>query len=132
MSDAVKGQLMTLSVEDDLLAESRSFSLHFTQGSIDVTSRDNNAWADFLVGRRDWSIDFDGLYIYDDVAQKVLRSHFTDQSPAALTCIITMPDGATFTGEAILESMDYVGPYDDALTFSGSLKGQGAITASVS
>lgn len=131
-SNAVKGSSMTLSIEGDLIAESRSFAIHFTQATIDVTSRDNNSWEDFLVGRRGWSIDFDGLYIHDDVAQKVLRNHFTNLTPAALTCILTFPDSETLTGEAVMESMDYTGPYDDAITISGTLKGLGTLTASVS
>jgi predicted secreted protein len=131
-SSAVKGSLMTLSIEGDALAECRSLVLHFSQASIDVTSRDNNTWEDFIAGRRGWTVDFEGMYIYTDVGYKVLQNHFTDQSPAALTLIITMPDAKTFTGEAILESMDLNAPYDDVLSISGTLKGQGTLTESAS
>jgi predicted secreted protein len=85
-----------------------------------------------LVARRGWTIDFDGLFIYNDVAKKVLLNHFSDQSPAAITAIVTMPDTATYTGECILTSMDFTGPYEDALTISGTLQGTGELTVSVS
>jgi len=129
---AVLGKNMTLSVEGDLMAEAVSFALHFGQSMVDVTSKDSNSWGDFLSGRKEWSIDFNGMYIYNDVAKKCIQAHFIDGSPATLTLIITMPDGATYTGEAVMESMDYEGPAEEALTISGSLKGQGALTASVS
>jgi predicted secreted protein len=123
---------MTLSVEGDLMAEATSFALHFSQAQIDVTSKDSNLWGDFLGGRKEWTVDFSGMYIYNDVAKKCIQAHFIDGSPATLTLIITMPDSATYTGEAVLVSMDYEGPAEEALTISGSLKGQGALTASVS
>lgn len=131
-STAVKGSLMTISLEGDALAECRNLVLHFTQQSIDVTSRDNNTWEDFITGRRGWTVDFEGMYIYTDVGYKVLQNHFTDLTPAAITVIITMPDAKTFTGEAILESMDLNAPYDDVLSISGTLKGQGTLTESAS
>jgi predicted secreted protein len=131
-TNAVTGKNMTLSVEGDLMAEATSFSLHFSQAQIDVTSKDSNLWGDFLGGRKEWTVDFSGMYIYNDVAKKCIQAHFIDGTPATLTLIITMPDGATFTGEAVMESMDYEGPAEEALTISGSLKGQGALTASAS
>jgi len=129
---ATSGQTMTLTIEGAALGESRSFAIHFSQGEIDATSRDSARWGEFLVGRREWTIDFEGLYIYNNVAKKVLQSHFTAALPTALTVILMMPDTATFTGECHLTSMDYDGPAEDAVTISGSLKGTGALTASVS
>lgn len=131
-TNAVIGKNMTLSVEGDLMAEAQSFALHFSSATIDVTSKDSDNWGDFLQGRKEWTIDFSGLYIYNDVAKKCLQAHFISGVPAALSVIITMPDGATFTGEVVLESMDYEGPAEEALTISGSLKGKGALQASIS
>lgn len=131
-SSAVRGANVTVSLEGDALAECRNLTLHFTQQTIDVTSRDNNAWEDFIVGRRGWTVDFEGMYIYSDVAYKCLQNHYTDLSPTAITVVITMPDAKTFTGEAILESMDLNAPYDDVASISGTLKGQGTLTESTS
>lgn len=131
-TSAVTGKNMTLSIEGDLVGEAQSFALHFSQSTIDVTSKDSDDWGDFLAGRKEWTIDFSGLYIYSDVAQKALVNHFVESTPTALTVIVTMPDGATFTGEAVLESMDFEGPAEEALTISGSLKGQGALAQTLS
>ena len=137
-TNAVSGKSMTLSIEGDFVGEAQSFALHFAQSTIVVTSKDSNDWGDFLAGRKEWSIDFNGLYIYNDYAQRALKNHFlayTSLVPIAvphLHVIITMPDGQTFTGEAVLESMDYEGPAEEALTISGSLKGKGALVPSTS
>ena len=129
---AVSGINMTLTIEGDPLGESRSFTIRFAQSLIDATSRDSAQWGESILGRREWTIDFEGLYIYNDVAKKCLLNHYSAKSPAQLTCVITMPDTATYTGECYLTSMDFAGPYEDALTISGSLQGTGAIAVSVS
>jgi predicted secreted protein len=131
-SSAVKGSLMTLSIQGDALGECRALTLHFTQATIDVTSRDNNTWDDFLAGRRGWSIDFEGMYIYTDIAYKALQNHATDLSPSSLTVVVTMPDNKTFSGSGVLESLDLSGPYDDACTISGTIKGKGTLSESTS
>jgi TP901-1 family phage major tail protein len=129
---AVIGKNMTLSIDGDLMAEAQSFALHFSQSTVDVTSKDSDSWGDFLTGRKEWTIDFSGMYIYNDLAQKALSRHLISGTPAYVVVIITMPDAGTFTGNAVLESMDYEGPAEEALTISGSLKGKGALVSTVS
>ena len=129
---ATSGQTMTLTVNGAALGETRSFAIHFSQGEIDATSRDSARWGEFLKGRREWTIDFEGLFIYNNVAKKIFQSYFTAATPTTLTIILTMPDTATYTGTCLLTSMDYDGPAEDAVTISGSLKGTGALVASVS
>jgi predicted secreted protein len=129
---AVTGLNMTLSVGGDILGGQRSVSVNFAQATIDVTSRDSSRKGEYLAGRRDVTIDFDALYIYTDIAKKVLVNHFTSASPATLTCIVTMPDGITYTGTGNLTSFTLNGPFEDALTASGSIQITDGITASAS
>jgi predicted secreted protein len=123
---------MTLSCEGDILGGARSVALNFAQETIDVTSRDSSKWGEFLASRRTWTIDFDALSIYTDIAKKVLVNHYTAGSPATITVIVTMPDGITYTGEAILTSFTFNGPFEDALTATGTLQGTDALVASAS
>jgi len=129
---AVSGENMTLSVEGDVLAAARTVTISFSQATIDATSADSGRNGEYLAGRRDVTIDVDALYIYDDVAKKVLQAHFTEGSPSTLTCVVTMPDGNTYTGEGILTSLVFTGPYEDALTATASIQITGGITASSS
>jgi len=80
---AVSGENMTLSVEGDVLAAARTVTISFSQATIDATSADSGRNGEYLAGRRDVTIDVDALYIYDDVAKKVLQAHFTEGSPKA-------------------------------------------------
>lgn len=129
---SVIGLNMTLTCEGDVLGGQRSVTLNLTQATVDMSSATGSRWDEYEVGRRSWSIDFDALYIYNDVAKKVLMNHFTNASPATITVIVTMPDSATYTGEAILTSFTLTGPFEDALTATGTLVGTDALTASTS
>lgn len=141
LSKGVAGHTMTLSVDAQLIGESRSFSINFTQGTIDITNRDTNWWAEFLVGRREWTISFDGLWICSDLGKAQLLGHYTGRT-GPLDIILVMPTEAldpagaacaqTFTGKAILTDMTYDGPYEDAVTISGTLQGTCDITPLVS
>jgi len=128
----VTGKSMTLTIEGDALANTRNFTLNGTTATIDTSNRDGNDWREFITGLKEWSIDFDGLYIYTDIAYAILMEHFSTGSPASLTCIITMPDSDTFSGECILESWSLTGPYDEVLTLSGTLKGTSTLVDSIS
>jgi len=131
---AMVGKLMTLSIQGDFMGEAQSFALHFAQSTVDVTSKDSDSWGDFLSGRKEWTIDFSGLYLISDAARLHVEEHFFGYHALDnLDVIITMPGaGGTYTGKAVLESMDYEGPAEEALTISGSLKGKGELVPSVS
>jgi len=132
-TSGISGKLMTLSIEGAALAESRDFTLTMNQAIIDLTNRDSDFWQESIAGRRDWAIDGEGLYIYTDVAKRVLQYHYTDRSPSTLTVILSLADATiTMSGEAVLTSLSYVGPHEDAATISFSLSGTSTLTASTS
>jgi len=127
LSSGQAGHSMTLSINGQLVGESRSFSINFTQGTIDLTNRDTNWYGEFLVGRREWTISFDGLWICGDAGKQQLLGHYTLHN-SLIDVILVMPTGdaaclQTFTGKAILTDMTYDGPYEDAVTISGTLQG---------
>jgi predicted secreted protein len=130
-SSAVEGRACTLTLEGDALAESRDFSLQMDQADYDKTSRDSARVGEYGVARRDWSVSGGGLYIASDVAKKCLINHWSAGSPAAITVLITIGT-QTFTGEALVTSLSVDLPYEDAVGWSFSLKGTGALTVSAS
>ena len=125
----VAGKLCTLSIEGSLLAESETFTFTGNQGTIDLTNRDSDWWAEHISGIRDWEISGDGLYIYNDLAKRKLLYHYTARSPATLSCILTLADGVlTLSGECTLTTISLPAPHADKAAISFSLKGTGALT----
>jgi len=132
-SSAISGYSMTLRIEGAAIAENQNFTLTMNQDTIDVTSRDSSRWRELISGTRSWSISGDGLYIYTNVGKRILQRHYTDRSPATLTCVLTLADGTiTASGEAILTSLDYAGPHADAASISFTLEGTADLTISTS
>lgn len=121
-TNAVTGNGMTLSVGGDALAGSRSFTVSWSQATVDVTSRDDNFQGQYLAGRRDVTIDIDALYVYTDIAKKVIFDHIDHGTPATVAVVVTMPDAATFTGVGIVTAFSLVGPSEDALTYTASIQ----------
>ena len=128
---AVSGQSITLSIGGDLLAGSKAFTLSLSQATIDLTSRDDALQGAYIAGRRDWNIDIDALYVYSDVAKKILLTNANTGSPS-ISAILTTADAATFTGSVIVTSLSLAMPDEDAFTYTCSLQGTGALTISAS
>lgn len=131
-TNSVSGLATVFTAEAAALGAARNYSFSGSQAMIDATSDDSSRWGEYLVGRRDWTIDIDMLYIYNDVAQIYLEEHWTAATPASLTIVWTMPDGRTYSGSALLTSYSLTSPYEDVITCSVSLQGTDAITTTTS
>lgn len=91
---------------------------------IEVTSKESG-WAENLAGVKSWSIDCEGYVVVDDTAYIALEDAW--ETGTAIEVEIIVPNGSTYTGDAIIESFPLEAPQDDAMTFSLSLKGTGAL-----
>ena len=131
-TNAYSGLTTTLTIEGAAVGACRNSTLTINQAMIDTTSDDSSRWGEFVVGRRDWSIDLDGLYIYTDAAQIYLEEHITAANPAEVTLIWTLPDGRTYSGTGLCTTSSDRSPIEDAVTFSATIQGTDAITTSTS
>ena len=131
MSSAIRGDTLTLTIGGDVIAESRDFSLAFDTGTLDTTSRDSDRTAEFIVGRYNWTITGNALYITADVAKKVMLDQITAASPTAFAVIVTI-GSQTFTGSGVITSFEISAPYDGVVEYSFTIQGSGALTVSAS
>ena len=131
-TNAISGQGISLYIGGDLVAGSKAFAISFSEATIDVTSRDDAFQGAFLPGRRDWKLDIDALYVYTDVAKKIMLTGVNSGTLQPVTVLLTMPDGATFAGSATITSLALAMPDESVVTYKASLQGTGALTISVS
>jgi len=129
---SASGRTSTLSVEGDVIAGFRTFTLSGSKATEDATSADSDRWDELLGGRRSVTIDVDALYVYDDIAQIVLDEHFFENTPETLTLILTLPDGRTYTGEAIATSYSLNIPAEDIISLSATLQVTDGLTTTTS
>ena len=131
-TNAASGLTVTLTVESTPLGAATNYTLTLSQGTIDATSDDSSRWGEYLVGRRDWSIDSDFLYIYTDTAATYLEEHLTGATPALVTVVLTMPDGRTYSGDGIVTSFVITSGFEETIKASISIQGTDALTTSTS
>lgn len=90
-------------------------------------------------GYKDWTFDFDGVWITDDstgIQDAGLKQLYEcdDDGEDAYVQIVTPIDGepagtgSTYTGYAVVAELDIDGPHDNLITYTGKLEGNGAIT----
>lgn len=133
-SKAIAGKDILLavfnSIGDKLLAVSgqQGLTINRSSDSIEVTSKDTKGgWKAKIAGMKEWSIDNDGLYVPTNETHKELGKAFED---GTLVCVKIM-NGKTksgmFGGLAVITDYSLEAPFDDAMTFSISLEGNGAL-----
>jgi predicted secreted protein len=131
---AVTGLFCTVKIGTYVVAGAKTVTLTLAGKAVDVSSADDIGWASFLLGRRDWKVETDGLYIYSDTAKKLLWAYWmqTMSSASAVTplaIIFTTPDGNTYTGSAVLTDLTWKGPYDAEMTHKATFQGTGVLAA---
>lgn len=92
---------------------------------IEVTSKESG-WAENLSGVKSWSIDCNGYVVVNDVAYDALETAW--EAGTEIDVEIIVPSGNTYSGKAIIGSFPLEAPQDDAMTFTISLTGTGALT----
>lgn len=95
--------------------------------AIEVTSKDNDGWKSKIAGTKEWSIDNDGLYIPSDDCHKALSNAFENGEPVCLKVVNGKTKTGMFGGLAIITDYPVEAPYDDAMTYSLTFEGVGAL-----
>lgn len=131
---ALAGKDIILAVFSDdgtsLLAISgqQGLTINRSADSIEITSKDTvGGWKSKIAGMKEWSIDNDGLYVPDDESHTVLSKAFENGEPVCLKVINSKEKKGMFGGLAVITDYPIEAPYDDAVTYSISFEGMGAL-----
>ncbi len=96
--------------------------------SIEVTTKDTgDGWKAYIAGSKEWSIDTDGLYINTDASMQALSTAFENGDPVCIKVYNKKAKKSMFGGLAVITDFPLEAPYDDSMTYSISLKGQGKL-----
>ncbi len=131
---AVAGKDIILAVYNadgtSLLAISgqQGLTINRSADSIEVTTKDTTGgWKSKITGMKEWSIDNDGLFVQDDASHTLLTSSFESGTPVCLKVINGKTKKGMFGGLAVITDYPIEAPYDDAVTYSLTLEGMGAL-----
>lgn len=106
----------------------QGLTINRSADSIEITSKDTQGgWKSKLAGSKEWSIDNDGLYVPNDESHTVLSQAFENGDPVCLKVINGKTKTGMFGGLAVITDYPLEAPYDDAMTYSLTLEGMGAL-----
>lgn len=131
---AVAGKDIILAVFDatgtDLLAISgqKGLTINRSADSIEVTSKDTQGgWKSKIAGMKEWSVDNDGFYIPSHASHKAIGTAFQNSDPVCIKIVNGKTKKSMFGGLAYVTDYSLEAPFDDGMTYSMSLEGNGAL-----
>ena len=116
-------------------AHAQNASISFSNALIDTTTKDSNSWEEMISGRKSFTISTDGLADFEDASAGGI-ANFSDYAVNGTPVFFTFERTATatsgsltgYSGSAFIESFEVSAGADEAVTYSISLKGTGALT----
>lgn len=106
----------------------QGLTINRSADSIEVSTKDTvGGWKAKISGMKEWSIDNDGLYVPSDETHKELGKYFANGDAVCIKVINNKEKKGMFGGLAYITDYSLEAPYDDAMTYSISLEGNGAL-----
>ncbi|GIO27726.1 phage major tail protein, TP901-1 family [Ornithinibacillus bavariensis] len=134
LQKAIAGKDILLSLWDHTgtkllaIAGQQGLTINRDKDTIEVTSKDTEGgWKEFLGGTKEWSIDNDGVYVRNHDSHKQLLALYEGDDAVLIKVTNQKAKTDMFGGLAILTSYPIEAPYDDAVTYSITLQGTGAL-----
>lgn len=119
--DATGAKLLAISGQQGL-------TINRSADSIEVTSKDTvGGWKSKISGMKEWSVDNDGFYIPSSESHKTIGKAFQESDPVCIKIVNSKTSTSMFGGLAYITDFSLEAPYDDGMTYSLSLEGNGAL-----
>ena len=126
----LSGKKMLVLVGGVAIGATKSFTLTINSQTIDTTTKDSDAWGESLYGSKDWNVSVNGLYDPDSpMNAEELFDAITNDTRLLLEMAVIDDKGGglVFKGYANASGLTIGASYNDAVTFDGTLQGDGPI-----
>jgi predicted secreted protein len=110
----------------ETIANQRNADVSFDAEQVDITSKSDFGWANFLSSVRKWSIDVDGEVDESDSTLAFLLTSFRNGADVGIR--ILSPNGQVWYGTSALNGPKFKMPYDGVVEYSATFAGKGQIT----
>lgn len=133
-SNAVAGKDILLEIFNETgdkllaIAGQQGLTINRSADQIEVSSKDTvGGWKSSIAGMKEWSIDNDGLYVGSDETHRLLSKAFNNSDPVCVKVVNVKTGQDLFGGLAYVTDYPIEAPFDDAMTYSISLSGNGPL-----
>lgn len=114
------------SLDPKILGGQRNATLNRSAEAIDATSKDTEGnWTETLQGFKSWGVECDGALVEGDEAYLKLEECFLESKSVGV--IVELPSGTTYRGESSIADFPISLPYNDLVTYTISLQGNGPL-----
>lgn len=103
----------------------RGATLNRSAETLETTNKGSNGWKEFVSSFKEWSVDADGLYVDGDAGYAEVEEAYN--AGTALAIEVKTPSGDMFSGSVLVTDLPVEMPYDDAVTYSITFQGTGAL-----
>jgi len=130
-SNYVRGVAVLIEVQDQATGEfskvaaQRGGTLNRSADTLDASSKEDYGWANNEAGIKSWSLDCDGLFVENNNGFDALNVAWVNGDCVRVR--VRFPSGLVFVGNAIITDFPIEFPYDDAVTYSLTFEGKGAL-----
>lgn len=105
-----------------------SATINLETEMIEASCKGDDGWSDAVPGRRNWSIDVEGLVIYDNAHNsEEFMDIFLGKTKCALRWTTAETGDMQWTGSAFMTSYSETAAYEEIASYSASFQGVGAI-----
>jgi TP901-1 family phage major tail protein len=122
----IKGIDVLIKIGSSAVGGQRGATLNRSGEAIDVTTKDSSGWKESEAGLKEWGVDCDGLVVVDDTAYAALEAAY--MASTEVTVEVAMPSGKKYSGSGIITDFPIEAPYDDEVSYSVSILGNGELT----
>lgn len=110
------------------IAGQQSLTINRSADTVETTSKGTKGgWKSQMAGMKEWSIDSDGAYVMGAESHKELQKYFESGDLMCIKIVDIKESKPLFGGLAVLTEYTLEAPYDDAMTYSCSIAGNGAL-----
>jgi TP901-1 family phage major tail protein len=128
----IAGVDVLVELGDVVIGGQSSASLSRSMSVIETTDKTSGGWATKIGGVKEWSIECEAFMVIGDAGYAALSQAFNDRNEVDVTIAIGTGIGAvTFTGKALVTDMPVEMGADDAVSFSVTFEGTGALTETI-
>lgn len=123
-------EFLLYNIDNEPVAYSTNCALKINNKLSDVTTKSSDSWSEYMVGLKDWSIEFEGLVSYGDgFNSSYFLNKFQNAEPFFIKFGVVQGDFThAFFGEVHIENIDQTADDGEIVSYSGSLKGIGNLS----
>ena len=105
----------------------RGASYEMSAESIDISTKTTGAWKAKIGGAKEWTAECEGVFFFNETGFEAAKTAFKAGTPVQLKFTKRGEPTKGEQGNAIITSIAIDAPYDDAMTYSISFEGAGAL-----